>query len=240
MQVAEWILNRLKDWGIHRIYGYPGDGINAFLGAFARVEDNDPAFTQTRHEEMAAFMACAHAKFTGELGVCTATSGPGAIHLLNGLYDARLDHQPVLAIIGQQKRISIGAHYQQEIDLQSLFTDTAGFVSTVTEAAAARHVLDRAIKSALAERKPAVVIVPSDVQEEEYEDPPREHGAVFSGVGFGRTHMVPYEDELKRAADILNGGEKVAILIGAGARLAAEEVVEASDILGAGIAKALL
>ncbi len=242
-QVADYMLQRLKEWGVARVYGYSGDGINGFLGAFARADG--PVFTQTRHEEMAAFMACAHAKFSGELGVCMATSGPGAIHLLNGLYDARLDHQPVLAIIGQQKRISIGAHYQQEIDLQSLFTDTAGFVSTVTEGPAARHLLDRAIKSALAERKPAVVIVPSDVQEEQYSDPPREHGAIFSGVDVsqlhgGRTHMVPYADELQRAADVLNAGEKVAILIGAGARLAADEVVRASDVLGAGIAKALL
>jgi pyruvate dehydrogenase (quinone) len=237
-QVADFMLERLREWGVHRVFGYAGDGINGFLGAYGRT--NDPVFTQARHEEMAAFMACAHAKFTGEIGVCTATSGPGAIHLLNGLYDARLDHQPVLAIIGQQKRLSIGAHYQQEIDLQSLFTDAAGFVSTVTEGPAARHILDRAIKSALAERKPAVVIVPSDVQEAEYSDPPRAHGAIFSGVGFGRTHMVPYADELQRAADVLNAGEKVAILVGAGARLAPDEVIQAADLLGAGIAKALL
>src|SRR5205085_7716224 len=123
MQVAQWILNRLGEWGVRRIYGYPGDGINAFLGALERVKDDGPLFVQVRHEEMAAFMACAHAKFTGEVGVCMATSGPGAVHLINGLYDAKLDHQPVLAIIGQQKRSSIGAHYQQEIDLQSLFKD---------------------------------------------------------------------------------------------------------------------
>jgi pyruvate dehydrogenase (quinone) len=240
MQVAEWILNRLKDWGVHRIYGYPGDGINAFLGALARVEGHDPFFTQVRHEEMAAFMACAHAKFTGEIGVCMATSGPGAIHLLNGLYDAKLDHQPVLAIVGQQKRVSVGAHYQQEIDLTTLFKDAAGFVSTVMDEHSARHVIDRAIKSAYEERRPAVVIVPEDVGESEYSDPPREHGSVFTSVGWNSPHMVPDESLLRQAADILNAGEKVAILIGQGARGADRELIEAADLLGCGIAKALL
>jgi len=240
MQTAEWILNRLREWGVHRIYGYPGDGINAFLGALARVENNDPFFVQTRHEEMAAFMACAHAKFTGEIGVCMATSGPGAVHLINGLYDAKLDHQPVLAIVGQQKRTSVGAHYQQEIDLQTLFKDVGGFVSTVMEAASARHVIDRAIKSAYEERRPAIVIVPEDVGEAPYSDPPREHGAVFTSVGWNRPHMVPDESLLRQAAEILNAGEKVAILIGAGARGAAPEVIETADRLGAGVAKALL
>ncbi|MFL6240247.1 MAG: thiamine pyrophosphate-requiring protein [Actinomycetes bacterium] len=240
MQVAEWILNRLKDWGIHRIYGYPGDGINAFLGAFARVEDHDPFFTQTRHEEMAAFMACALAKFTGEIGCCISTSGPGAIHLLNGLYDAKLDHQPVLAIVGQQKRYSLGAHYQQEIDLNALFKDAAGFVATVMDEYSARHVIDRAIKSAYEERRPAVVIVPEDVGEMDYADPPREHGSVYTSVGWNKPHAVPDDTLLRQAADILNAGSKVAILIGAGARDASREVIEAADILGAGIAKALL
>jgi pyruvate dehydrogenase (quinone) len=239
MQVAEWILGRLTEWGVHRIYGYPGDGINAFLGALDRVE-GDPFFVQTRHEEMAAFMACAHAKFTGEIGVCIATSGPGAVHLINGLYDAKLDHQPVLAIVGQQKRTTVGAHYQQEIDLQTLFKDVGGFVSTVMEPVSARHVIDRAIKSAYEERRPAIVIVPEDVGEAEYSDPPREHGSVFTSVGWNRPHMVPDNMLLRQAADILNAGEKVAMLIGAGARGAAAEVTEVADRLGAGVAKALL
>jgi pyruvate dehydrogenase (quinone) len=240
MQVAEWILTRLRQWGIHRVYGYPGDGINAFLGAFARVDDHDPFFTQVRHEEMAAFMACAHAKFTGQIGCCIATSGPGAIHLLNGLYDAKLDHQPVLAIVGQQKRHSVGAHYQQEIDLTTLFKDAAGFVSTVMDEFSARHIIDRAIKSAYEERRPAVVIVPEDVGEMDYADPPREHGSVFTSVGWNRPHAVPDATLLRQAAEILNEGEKVAILIGAGARDAGREVIEAADILGCGVAKALL
>jgi len=237
--VAHFMLERLREWGVHRVYGYPGDGINAFLGAFERVGD-DPLFTQTRHEEMAAFMACAHSKFTGHIGACIATSGPGAIHLANGLYDAKLDHQPVIAIVGQQKRQSVGAHYQQEIDLQSFFKDIAGFVSTVMDQHSARHVLDRAIKSALTERRPAVVIVPDDVAEAEYSEPPRMHGSVYTSPTWSQPHMVPDKELLRQAADILNAGEKVAILIGQGARRAESEVLEAADVLGAGIAKALL
>ena len=237
--VAEYVLERLREWGIHRVYGYPGDGINGFLGAFDRV-GGDPVFTQARHEEMAAFMACAHAKFTGEIGACIATSGPGAVHLANGLYDAKLDHQPVLAIVGQQKRSSVGAHYQQEIDLQSFFKDVAGYVSTVMEGDAARHVVDRAVKSALTERRPAVVIIPEDVQEETWSEPPRAHGSVFSSVGWNQPHMVPDDELLRQAADVLNAGEKVAILVGQGAKHASREVLEVADLLGAGVAKALL
>ena len=147
-QVCDYILNRLTEWGVHRVYGYPGDGINGFLGAFDRAQ-GDPEFIQARHEEMAAFMATGHAKFTGEVGVCVATSGPGAIHLLNGLYDAKLDHQPVVAIIGQQKRLSMGAHYQQEVDLDVLFKDVSEFVNTCAHPGQARHLVDRAMKVAL-------------------------------------------------------------------------------------------
>ena len=236
--VAHYILDRLAEWGVERVFGYPGDGINPFLGAFEKVEK--PAFTQARHEEMAAFMACAHAKFTGQFGVCMATSGPGAIHLANGLYDAKLDHQPVVAIVGQQKRMSVGAHYQQEIDLQSFFKDIAGFVSTVMDEHSARHVVDRAVKSALTERRPAVVIVPEDVGESSYSDPPYEHGAVYTSPTWSKPHVVPDEQLLHKAADILNAGERVAILIGQGAREARDEVLQVADLLGAGIAKALL
>jgi pyruvate dehydrogenase (quinone) len=236
--VAGYILERLNEWGIDRIYGYPGDGINAFLGAFEKTDG--PTFTQTRHEEMAAFMACAHAKFSGEIGACIATSGPGAIHLANGLYDAKLDHQPVIAVVGQQKRQSVGSHYQQEIDLQSFFKDIAGFVSTVMDEHSARHVVDRAVKSALTERRPAVVIVPDDVAESEYSDPPYQHGSVFTSATWSQPHCVPDKELLQRAADILNSGQKVAMLIGQGARKASEEVIRTADALGAGIAKALL
>ena len=236
--VAHFMLERLHEWGIERVFGYPGDGINAFLGAYEKVDK--PEFIQSRHEEMAAFMACSHAKFTGRIGACMATSGPGAIHLANGLYDAKLDHQPVIAIVGQQKRRSVGAHYQQEIDLQSFFKDVAGFVSTVMDQHSARHVLDRAIKSALTERRPAVVIVPDDVAESEYSDPPYQHGSVFTSATWSQPHMVPDQALLRRAAEILNAGEKVAFLIGQGARKARDEVLDAADLLGAGIAKALL
>ena len=238
--VAQYMLSRLREWGIERVYGYPGDGINAFLGAFEKVAEQGPVFTQSRHEEMAAFMACSHAKFTGQIGACIATSGPGAIHLANGLYDAKLDHQPVIAIVGQQKRQSVGAHYQQEIDLQSFFKDVAGFVSTVMDEHSARHVLDRAIKSALTERRPAVVIVPDDVAESDYADPPRMHGSVYTSPTWSRPHTVPDTTLLRKAADILNAGEKVAILIGQGAREAGAEVLQVADLLGAGVAKALL
>ena len=240
MQVADFVLARLREWGVYRVYGYPGDGINGFLGAYDRA-GGDPEFIQPRHEEMAAFMACAHAKFTGEVGCCTATSGPGAVHLLNGLYDAKLDHQPVVAIVGQQKRISLGASFQQEIDLDHLFADVSEFCEVVMAPAQARHVIDRAFKTALTRRGVSTVIIPEDVQEEDAQpSPPKEHGAVFSSVGWSRPRVLPDEAELARAADILNEGAKVAILIGQGAAGARDEVAEVAELLGAGVAKALL
>jgi pyruvate dehydrogenase (quinone) len=238
--VADFILDRLTEWGIHRIYGFPGDGINGFLGALDRAE-GDPEFIQVRHEEMAAFMACGHAKFTGEVGVCLATSGPGAIHLLNGLYDAKLDHAPVVAIVGQQKRMSLGAEYQQEVDLNTLFKDVSEYVQVCMEPAQARHLVDRAVRIAQAERAVCTLIIPNDVQEEKaMPSPPREHGAVYSGVGYAPPRVVPSEPVLDRAAQILNEGEKVAMLVGQGALGAADEVIEAAELLGAGVAKALL
>jgi pyruvate dehydrogenase (quinone) len=238
--VADYVLERLRQWGIHRIYGYPGDGINGFLGALDRAE-GDPEFIQVRHEEMSAFMACGHAKFTGEIGVCLATSGPGAIHLLNGLYDAKLDHQPVLAIVGQQKRMSLGSSYQQEVDLQTLFKDVSEFVQVCMEPAQARHLVDRAVRVALARRGVTTIVIPNDVQEEKaVPSPPREHGAVYSSVGYSPPRVLPQEGDLERAAEILNRGQKVAMLIGQGAQQAADEVIEAAELLGAGVAKALL
>jgi len=238
--VADFMLKRLRDWGVHRIYGYPGDGINGFLGALDRA-DGDPEFIQARHEEMAAFMACGHAKFTGEVGVCIATSGPGAIHLLNGLYDAKLDHAPVVAIVGQQKRVSLGAEYQQEVDLQVLFDDVSEFVQVCMEPAQARHLVDRAVRIALDRRAVCTVIIPGDVQEEKaVESPPREHGAVFSSVGYSRPRILPQDRDLEQAAELLNAGTKVAMLVGQGAAGAADEVVQTAELLGAGVAKALL
>jgi pyruvate dehydrogenase (quinone) len=239
MNVGQFMLERLAEWGVKRIYGYPGDGINGILGAFHEVGDK-VEFTQVRHEELASFAACAHAKFTGEVGVCLATSGPGAVHLLNGLYDAKLDHQPVVAIIGQQARSSLGANYQQEIDLDALYKDVAGeFVQTLMVPAQARHLVDRALRVALASRTVTAIIVPNDVQEEPYEDPPRAHGSVYSSPGYSRPRTVPAAQDLQAAAEVLNGGEKAAILIGQGAIGAEQEVSQVADLLACGVAKAL-
>ncbi len=236
---AEFILNRLTEWGVKRVYGYPGDGINSILGAFHSVGDRLD-FIQTRHEEIAAFAATAHAKFTGEVGVCLATSGPGAIHLLNGLYDAKLDHQPVMAIVGQQPRMAIGANYQQEVDLDALYKDVASqYVMTIMDPSQARHVIDRALRIALDSRQPTAVIVPNDVGDLDYSDPPRVHGAVYSSIGYSKPLIRPRDEDLTRAAEILNAGEKVAILIGQGAIGAEDEVIQVAEMLGAGVAKAL-
>ena len=239
--VADFLLARLRAWGVRRIYGYPGDGINAILGAFHRA-GNEPEFIQVRHEEMAAFMACGHAKFTGEVGVCLATSGPGAIHLLNGLYDAKLDHQPVVAIVGQQARAALGGQYQQEVDLQVLFKDVAGeFVQMATTPDQIRHLVDRAVRIALDQRTVTCVIVPNDVASlDAVETPPHEHGTIHSALGYSRPRIVPEPADLELAAQVLNEGEKVAMLVGQGALEAADEVLEVADLLGAGIAKALL
>ena len=237
--VGQFILERLAEWGVKRVYGYPGDGINGILGGFHEVEDIE--FIQVRHEEIASFAACAHAKFTGEVGVCLATSGPGAIHLLNGLYDAKLDHQPVVAIVGQQARMSLGSDYQQEVDLDVLFKDVAGeFVQTCMVPQQAPHLIDRAMRIAQATRSPTCIIIPNDVQEAAYEAPPREHGAVHSSEAqLSPERLIPGDDALRAAADVLNAGEKVAILIGQGAKGAPDEVRAVADALGAGVAKAL-
>jgi pyruvate dehydrogenase (quinone) len=239
--VADYILERLREWDVHRIYGYPGDGINAMLGALDRAK-GDPELIQVRHEEMAAFMACGHAKFSGEVGVCLATSGPGAIHLLNGLYDAKLDHAPVVAIVGQQARSALGGDYQQEVDLTTLFKDVAHeYVQMATEPAQIRHLIDRAVRIALSQRTVTCVIVPNDLAGmEAVETPPHEHGTIHSSIGYSPPKVLPADSELRRAADILNDGEKVAILVGQGALGAADEVADVADILGAGVAKALL
>src|SRR4051794_16570244 len=200
--VADFILERLREWGVHRIYGYPGDGINALLGALDRA-DGDPELIQVRHEEMAALMACAHAKFTGEGGVCMATSGPGAIHLLNGLYDAKLDHQPVVAIVGQQARTALGGDYQQEVDLVTLFKDVAHeYVQMATHPAQIRHLVDRALRIALSQRTVTCLIVPNDLAGmEAVPTPPHEHGTVHSSAGYDRPRIVPAQDDLEQAAD---------------------------------------
>ncbi|MDR5883564.1 thiamine pyrophosphate-requiring protein [Caballeronia sp. LZ032] len=238
--VGDFLVDRLHAWGVRRIYGYPGDGINGVFGALSRAKGKIE-FIQARHEEMAAFMASAHAKFTGQLGVCIATSGPGAAHLITGLYDARLDHMPVLAITGQQARAALGGHYQQEVDLPAMFKDVAGaFVQQASVPSQIRHLVDRAVRIALSERKVTALVLPNDLQDLEYEPPGRKHGTLHSGVGYRAPKTVPYADDLQKAADVLNAGKKVAILIGAGALQATDEVIAVADKLGAGVAKALL
>ncbi len=240
-KVSDFLLERLAQWQVKLIYGYPGDGINGILGALQRHQDLFK-FVQVRHEEEAAFMACAHAKYTGEVGVCLATSGPGAIHLLNGLYDAKLDHQPVVAIVGQAARSALGGNYQQEVDLHSLFKDVASeYVQTVTDAVQARTVFDRALRIAISERTVTCIILPKDVQDQDtIEQQPRKHNTVHTGTGYYPPYIVPTQEELQKAADILNSGKKIAMLVGAGAKDASDEVAEVAEILGCGVAKALL
>ena len=239
---SDWFVARLTAWGVTRIYGYSGDGINGVLGALQRAEKKGHGieFIQVRHEEMAAFMAVGHAKFTGELGVCLSTGGPGATHMLTGLYDAKLDHVPVLAIMGQAEVTVRGASYQQELNLDRVFADVCNYVQEVESPAQLRHVTDRGIRIAIAQNGVAAVILPKDVQDEKWEEPEKLHGFTRSGVGYSRPRVIPRESELARAADVLNSGTKVAILVGAGARDAAEEIIQIAEALGAGVAKALL
>jgi pyruvate dehydrogenase (quinone) len=238
---ADFLLERLHENGVRRIYGYPGDGINAIVGARDRPKDQND-IVQVRHEEMAAFMACAHAKWTGEVGVCLATSGPGAIHLLNGLYDAKLDHAPVLAIVGQQARMALGGSYQQEVQLTSLFKDVAHeFCEVAMDAAQIRHLIDRGHRIAQDQRTVTCVIVPNDLAEEPaVKEPPRKHGTIHSSPGWSAPRTVPQERDLREAAEILNAGKKVAMLVGRGALGATDEVMQIAEKLGAGVAKALL
>jgi pyruvate dehydrogenase (quinone) len=238
--VADRLLERLREWGVRQVFGYPGDGINGIIGALSRADDQ-PRFIQARHEEMAALEAVGYAKFSGQPGVCLATSGPGAIHLLNGLYDAKLDHVPVVAIVGQTNRTAMGGSYQQEVDLLSLFKDVASdYVQMVTVPEQLPNVLDRAIRVATSRRAPTAIIIPNDVQELAYEPPTHEFKMVPSSLGTRWPQVVPDDEGLAAAAEVLNAGKRVAILVGQGARGAAHEVTQLAELLGAGVAKALL
>src|ERR1700761_2576765 len=240
MNVGEFVWHRLSEWGLKRVYGYPGDGVGGLDVALEKAKDF-MEYVQVRHEEMAAFMASAHAKFTGQVGLCYATSGPGAIHLLNGLYDAKMDNQPVVAIVGQQARTALGAAYQQEVDLVSLFKDVASeYVAIGTLPGQVRHMVDRAVRIAQNKRSVTCIILPNDLQLMPYEDPPMAHGATHTGVGFPAESKVPDISGLQAAAKVLNEGKKVAMLVGAGCLEATDEVIAVADKLGAGIAKALL
>ncbi len=238
--VSDYVIQRLREWGVDHIFGYPGDGINGLMGALNRA-GNKPKFVQARHEEMAAFSAVGYAKFTGRPGVCMATSGPGAIHLLNGLYDASLDHVPVVAIVGQQARTALGGNYQQEVDLTSLFKDVAHeYVHMATTAEQFPLLIDRAMRTAMSERCVACVIIPTDLQEEEWSRPQHTFKEMLSSDAYAAAEVVPAEEQLRQAAEVLNSGQRVAMLVGQGARAARQEVLEVADILGAGVAKALL
>ncbi|WP_129843241.1 thiamine pyrophosphate-requiring protein [Streptomyces sp. RFCAC02] len=237
--VADHLLARLREWDVEVVFGYPGDGINGLLAAWGRADDR-PRFVQARHEEMAAFQAVGYAKFTDRVGVCAATSGPGAIHLLNGLYDAKLDHVPVVAVVGQTNRSAMGGSYQQEVDLHALFKDVACFLETVNVPEQLPNVLDRAMRTARARRAPAVLVVPADVQLLSYEAPGHEFKMVPSSLGLQEWSTVPDEDALRRAAEVVNAGEKVAILVGQGAAGARAEVERLAELTGGGVAKALL
>jgi pyruvate dehydrogenase (quinone) len=237
--VGDFFVQRLHEWGVKTIFGYPGDGINGVLGALERA-DHKFEFIQVRHEEMAAFMACAYAKFTGEVGVCLSTGGPGATHMLTGLYDAKLDHMPVFAITGQAARSARGAHYQQELNLDRMFADAADYVQEASMPAQVRHIVDRGLRIAKSGNAVSVAIMPNDLSDAEYAEPKLAHGFTRSGVGYSKPKVVPYPADLQRAAEILNAGKKVAILAGAGALRATDEVIAIADKLGAGVAKALL
>ena len=240
IKVSDHILQRLREWDVDHVFAYAGDGINGLLAAWGR-SDNKPKFVQSRHEEMSAFEAVGYAKFSGKVGVCAATSGPGAIHLLNGLYDAKLDHVPVVAIVGQTNRSAMGGSYQQEVDLLSLYKDVASdFCEMVTVPEQLPNVIDRAMRTAYAKRTVTAVIVPADVQDLEYSAPTHEFKMVPSSLGMTSYAPVPAAADTARAAEVLNEGEKIAILIGQGARGARAEVEELADVLGAGVAKALL
>jgi pyruvate dehydrogenase (quinone) len=240
MNVSDFVWHRLQEWGLKRVFGYPGDGVGGLDVALEKTKDS-LQYVQVRHEEMAAFMASAHAKFTGQVGLCYATSGPGAIHLLNGLYDAKMDHVPVVAIVGQQARTAIGASYQQEVDLQSLFKDVAGdFVAMAILPGQVRQLIDRAVRIASTRRTVTCVIIPNDLQELPYDDPPVVHGTTHTGVGYAGPAELPNDALLRQAADVLNAGKKVALLVGAGALGATDEVIEVAQKLQAGVAKALL
>jgi pyruvate dehydrogenase (quinone) len=236
--VADLVVDRLRNASVQRVFGYSGDGINAFMGALRRAEDVD--FVQARHEEAAAFMAVATAKYGGGLGVVTSTQGPGAVHLLNGLYDAKLDHVPVLAIVGQQDRSVLGSEYQQEIDLQLLFRDVAGFVQTVMSPESTRMVLDRAMRIAVTTRTPAVVVLPHDVQKEEDPGAVHEHGVITTASGWTCARITPDTDDLEAAAELLQAADRPAILLGQGGRDAREAVVQLAERLGAGVTTSLL
>ncbi|MBP2370150.1 thiamine pyrophosphate-requiring protein [Pseudonocardia parietis] len=239
--VADYLLRRLREWDVEHVFSYAGDGINGLVAAWGRAGDDAPRFVQSRHEELAAFEAVGYAKLSGKVGVCAATSGPGAIHLLNGLYDAKLDHVPMVAIVGQTTRFAMGGSMQQEVDLHSLYKDVAAdYVQTAMVPEQLPNLIDRAMRVAMSRRTVTAIIIPSDLQEAEYSPPTHDFKMIPSSLGLSPGRPVPEATDLRRAADVLNAGSKVAMMIGQGARGAVDEVTEVADVLGAGVSKALL
>lgn len=239
--VADHVIDRLASWGVHHYFGYPGDGINGMTAALQR-RTGDTRFIQVRHEETAGFAACAHVKYGGgPIGAALVTSGPGAVHLLNGLYDAKLDHQPVVALVGQTGLSAQGGGYYQEVDLLALYKDVAGFLAQLDDPSQVRHLVDRACRTALAHRTVAVLVLPNDIQDgKAVPDPPHSHGHYATSNAPSSRFTVPPEADLLAAAEVLRGGEKVAMLVGQGAYGAEAEVAAIADRLGAGVTTALL
>ena len=239
--VSDVVIERLKDWGVTRVFGFPGDGIGAFDGALGKAQDEGDGVDYIRptHEEICALMATAHAKFTGEVGVCVATSSPGGFHMLNGLYDAKMDNQPVVAIVGQQGLASLGTFTQQENNLERVFQDVACYVQTIVSPVQAEAVIDTAFRSALARLQPAVIVFPHDVQAMKAVTPTAAHWVSRASREPASTDITPSEVELRKAADILNAGERVTFLVGAGAQGATDEVLKAAELTGAGVITAL-
>jgi len=238
---ADLLIERLSEWGVDTIFGFPGDGINGIFEAL-RTHKDSMRFIQVRHEEAAAFAACGYAKFSGRLGVCLATSGPGGIHLLNGLYDAKCDGQPVLAITGHTFHDLIGTHYQQDVDLDKLFMDVAVYNERVMGPAHVINVLDEAVKSALGRRGVAHLTIPKDTQDETLDDGARSPAniAKHSADVFAPSYPVPPLDRLQEAAKLINAGSKVAILAGRGCLNARDEVTKLADLVAGPIIKPLL
>jgi pyruvate dehydrogenase (quinone) len=239
--VADAVIDRLRAWGIHRIFGFPGEGIDPLLAALRRA-GGDPEYVGARHEEGAALMATGHAKYTSGVGCCLATHGPGAVHLLNGLYDAKLDGRPVVAVVGQQHRSALGSTYQQELDTTTLYKDVcSAYLATVTVPEQVPLVVDRAVRTALAEQAPTAIFLPHDVQVLDMpEEPPHRHGAMGSSVGLELCTVLPSEEGLDAAVAVLAAAERPAILVGRGAARAVDEVLAVADRLGAGLATSLL
>ena len=238
--VSDLMVERLQNWGVERVYGYSGDGINGFMGALRRSRDKIE-FVQARHEEAAAFMAVGHGKYTGGVGVVTSTQGPGAVHLLNGLYDAKMDSVPVVAIIGQQSTTVLGSAYMQEIDLLTLFKDVAAqFAQLASSPEQVPMLIDRAFRTALETKSPCVVIVPHDIQTAEAPELEQEHGIVVTAPLWHPARVMPRDQELDAAAKILSEGERIALFVGQGARGAQKEVVALAEKLDAGITTSLL